>query len=398
MTSTTSHRPPGESRPKLAAIVLAAGYSSRMGQLKPLLSVGRRTAVESVVHLFLSAGIPDVFVVLGHRADELRPVVETAGGKCVLNPNFDQGMYSSVCAGVAALPAETDASFVIPVDIPLVRASTVRRLAGCYATKKGNIDIVYPVFQGRRGHPPLISSTVLAEGLRMGPEAKLSALLAFHEARSCDLFVPDEGIRRDMDTPEELAGIRELAIHREIPSLRECEAILAERRTDMRAVRHSRVVAQVAYRITAALANGGVPVEPLLARAGGLLHDLAKGEPSHATAGAQILRDLELGEVADVVALHTDYQFTEERLDEAAIVYLADKLVSGEKVVTLAERFHGSLESFRENPIALAAASQRRAAAEAIAHEVESRLGVELHSVIGDSLDAENIAGKARDR
>ena len=229
-------------------------------------------------------------------------------------------------------------------------------------------------------------------------EAKLSALLAFHEARSCDLFVPDEGIRRDMDTPEELAGIRELAIHREIPSLRECEAILAERRTDMRAVRHSRVVAQVAYRITAALANGGVPVEPLLARAGGLLHDLAKGEPSHATAGAQILRDLELGEVADVVALHTDYQFTEERLDEAAIVYLADKLVSGEKVVTLAERFHGSLERFRENPIALAAASQRRAAAEAIAHEVESRLGVELHSVIGDSLDAENIAGKARDR
>jgi putative nucleotidyltransferase with HDIG domain len=201
-----------------------------------------------------------------------------------------------------------------------------------------------------------------------------------------------------MDTLDELASIRELAIHRDIPTPLECEAILAERRTDARAVRHSRVVAQVAYRIAAALASRGVPVEPLLARAGGLLHDLAKGEPSHATAGAQILRDLEFCKVADVVALHTDYPFTEEKLEEAAIVYLADKLVSGEKVVTLAERFHGSLERFRENPIALAAALRRREVAEAIAHKVESSLGVELHSVVGESLETERLAGRARDR
>jgi len=398
MTSATSHSSLVEPRPKLAAIVLAAGYSSRMGKLKPLLSVGRSTAVEAVVRSFVSVGIPEVLVVLGHRADELRPIVEAAGGKCVLNPNFDQGMFSSVCAGVAALPAGTDASFVIPADIPLVRANTIRRLADCYAAKKGNIDIVYPVFQKRRGHPPLISCTVLAGGLRMGSDAKLSTLLASHEARACDLFVPDEAIHRDMDTPDELVSIRELAIHHEIPSAVECEAILAEYQTEARVARHSRIVADVAHRIAVALAKSGGLVEPLLARAGGLLHDVAKGKPSHAGAGAQILRDLEFDEVADVVALHTDYPFTEHKVDEAAIVYLADKLVSGERVVTLEERFHRSAERFREDPSALAAATRRRTAAEAIAHEIEGRLGVELNSVIDGSLEAEGLEGISKDQ
>jgi CTP:molybdopterin cytidylyltransferase MocA/HD superfamily phosphohydrolase YqeK len=394
MTSRTSHDSLGEPAPKLAAVVLAAGYSSRMGQLKPLLSVGHGTALEAVVRLFQSAGIPNVFVVLGHRADELRPVAEAAGARCVFNPNFDEGMFSSVCAGVAALPTDTDACFVMPADMPLVRASTVRRLANYYAAKKR--VIVYPVFQKRRGHPPLIGYTVLSEALRMSPDARLSTLLAAHESGSCNLFVPDEGVRLDMDTPDELARVRQLAVHREIPSLTECEAILAEYQAEERVARHSRKVAQVASRITVALAESGVPAEPLLASAGGLLHDLAKGQPDHATAGAQLLHELEFGNVADVVAPHTDYEFNERKLDEAAVVYLADKLVSGERVVSLAERFGRSLERFRENPVALAAAGRRRATAEAIAHEIERRLGVQLHSLIEGSLEAEASAGKNR--
>jgi putative nucleotidyltransferase with HDIG domain len=364
----------------MAAIILAAGCSSRMGQFKPLLSICGGTAVEAVVRLFLSAGIPDVCIVIGHKAEELRPVAEAAGARCVLNPNFDRGMYSSVCAGVAALRKDTDACFVIPVDIPLVRVSTVRRLARFYAEKKR--DIIYPVFEGRRGHPPLISSAVLAEALTIGPDARLSALLALHEERACDLFVPDEGIHLDMDTPDELVRIRELAVYREIPSLRECEAILAEHQTDERVVRHSRMVADVGYRIAEALAKIDFHVEPHLARAGGLLHDLAKGVPDHAAVGAQILRDFEFDSVADVIAVHTDFPCTGQKLDEAAIVYLADKLVSGERVVGLAQRFHRSTERFRENPVALAAASRRRAAAETIARKIESLLGCELHLVI----------------
>jgi putative nucleotidyltransferase with HDIG domain len=389
-TSVANHHPNKQPASGLAAIILAAGCSSRMGQFKPLLSIGGCTAVETVVRLFLSAGIPDVCVVIGHNADELRPVAEAAGARCVLNPNFEQGMFSSVRAGVAALREGTDACFVIPVDIPLVRSSTVRRLAGFYAAEKS--AIVYPVFQGRRGHPPLISSAILAEALTMGTDARLSALLASHEEKACDLFVPDEAIHLDMDTPDEVARIRELAEHREIPSLLECEAILAQNQVDERVVRHSRMVADVAYRIASALAKRNLPIEPSLVRAGGLLHDLAKGVPDHATAGAQLLRDLEFESVAGVVAVHTDYSFTEQRLDEAAIVYLADKLVSGESVVGLAQRFRRSEERFRENPIALAAASRRRDAAEAIARKIESLLGAELHLVINGLSVGDHLA------
>jgi molybdenum cofactor cytidylyltransferase len=382
MSSVRGHSPLRESQPRLAAIILAAGYSSRMGQFKPLLRIGHGAVIEAVVRLFRGAGIPDVSVVLGHRANELCPVVEAAGARCVINSRFASGMYSSVCAGVAALPTGTDACFVIPADIPLVRVSTIRRLASFYAGK--NKEIVYPVFQERRGHPPLISSRVLAEALGRGPEARLSTLLSEHENGAYNLFVPDEGIHLDMDTPDQLARIRELSCHREIPSPRECEALLAVYQAEELIARHSRAVADVAYRMAVALAEKGVSIDPLLARAGGLLHDLAKGKPHHAEAGAQLLRDFEFASVADVVAAHTDYTFEKQKLDEAAIVYLADKLVSGENVVGIVQRFHRSLERFRENPIALAAALRRRAMAEAIAQEIESCLGVRLTQVIAD--------------
>jgi molybdenum cofactor cytidylyltransferase len=380
MTSASGYSPLTEAVPSLAAIILAAGYSSRMGQFKPLLSVGDRTAVQRVIQSFVSAEILDVYVVLGHRAAELWPVVEAAGGKCVVNAKYAEGMYSSVCAGVAALPTCTKACFVIPADMPLVRVSTIRRLARSYAVTKN--EIIYPFFQGHRGHPPLISHRVLAEAMEGGPEARLSTLLAAHEDRACNLFVPDEGIHLDMDTPDELVRIRELASHREIPSSQECEAILAVYQANEEVVRHSRIVAQVAHRIAVALTERSVQIEPLLAKAGGLLHDLAKGKPDHAAAGAKILRDLEFANVADVVAAHTDCSFPEQKLDESAIVYLADKLVKGEKVVGIEQRFYHALERFRENPIALAAALRRRATAEAISHEIESCLGVEIPQVI----------------
>jgi putative nucleotidyltransferase with HDIG domain len=373
--------PLGVTAQRLTAVILAAGYSSRMGQFKPLLSVGGCTAAETIVRLFLAAGISDVCVVLGHRADELRPVVEAAGARCVINADYDRGMYSSVCAGVAAMPASAEACFVTPADIPLVRVSTICRLAHCFAeTRK---EIIYPYFQEHRGHPTLISRTILAEVLEGDADARLSTLLASHEQQACNVFVPDEGIHLDMDTPEDLVRVRELACHREIPSLEECEAILANQ-TEERVAKHSRVVARVAGQIAAALVDRGSQIEPRLVRAGGLLHDVAKGKPDHATEGARLLRELGFSSVADVVASHTDCTFVEHRLDAAAIIYLADKLVSGARVIGIEQRFQNSLERFQDNPVALSAALRRRATAEAIAQEVESCLGTELPQVISE--------------
>src|SRR5258708_3177074 len=133
------------------ALILAAGYSLRMGQFKPRLPLGERSAIEYGISGFHTAGLREVIVVTGHRARELTNVLK-GQVRCVFNPSYDSGMYSSIVAGLQSLPPETDAFFVLPADIPLVRPSTIMALVAAYHDTR--TAIIYPVFQGKRGHPP----------------------------------------------------------------------------------------------------------------------------------------------------------------------------------------------------------------------------------------------------
>jgi hypothetical protein len=138
----------------------------------------------------------------------------------------------------------------------------------------------------------------------------------------------------------------------------------------------------VAQRIALGLDCRGWPLNLELVRAGALLHDLAKGEHNHAAMGASLLRSMDFLRLATVVGAHTSFDFPGERLDESAIVYLADKLVSGEDAVTLEQRFAPALARFRDDPPALRAAQSRMAAAKAVALAVETRLAAPLSSVV----------------
>jgi CTP:molybdopterin cytidylyltransferase MocA len=142
---------------KISAIILAAGYSSRMGTLKPILKLGDKTILERTIRLFRDLGIEYVIVVVGHGAEETMPIAHDCGARAIMNRQFDRGMFSSVQAGAEALRPESEAFFVLPVDIPLVRSQTIRDLLEAYQV--GKSKIVVPVFRGKRGHPPLISTT-----------------------------------------------------------------------------------------------------------------------------------------------------------------------------------------------------------------------------------------------
>ena len=135
-------------------LVLAAGSSERMGDFKPLMTLGGMTILERVVRLFQSAGIRRIHVVVGHRASELAPVIERLGARALVNARYHEGMFSSVCAGVAGLDGSTEAFFSLPVDIPLVRTTTLNELMR--ASPAGGSAICHPTFGKRRGHPPLI--------------------------------------------------------------------------------------------------------------------------------------------------------------------------------------------------------------------------------------------------
>ncbi|MFH1033953.1 MAG: nucleotidyltransferase family protein [Pseudomonadota bacterium] len=185
--------------PSIGAIILAAGLSSRMGRFKPLLPLGGATVLERVVDLYRQAGVPEVRVVLGHRAQELSPLLRHGGARAVLNPDYREGMFSSVRAGVAGLGLEVAAFFIHPVDIPLVSPGTIAAL--CQAWERGGRQVIYPCFQGRRGHPPLLCASLAGPIAAWPGEGGLKALLRQYQDQALEVPVADEFILRDMDHP-----------------------------------------------------------------------------------------------------------------------------------------------------------------------------------------------------
>ena len=396
MSSAIQPDPISSAQSRLAALVLAAGYSSRMGEFKPLLPLGNATAFERSIGLFRAAGVEEVIAVLGHRAEELRPLAERCGARCVVNLRFDRGMFSSIVAGIRALPHCVDAAFILPADIPLVRVATVRQLARTWAAS--DAGILYPVFSGRRGHPPLIRRQILNDALAAGFESPLSTLLAGRESDALEVRVADRAIHMDMDTQADYHALLSLDARWDIPNRAECEEILDASHVAPHIIRHSRKVTEIANRIASALQQSGLELELnlKLVHAGALLDDLAKGQPDHAAVGASALRALGFDRVADVVAEHTELSAF-SRLDETAIVYLSDKLVSGEDLVTLAQRFEPALIRFASDPAAQNAARKRMRIAQQVAGAVESRVGASLECIVnGESSSNKPIADAAK--
>lgn len=172
-----------------------------MGACKPLLPLGGGTVLERVLELFRRAGVAETLVVLGHRAETLRPVVLTGGGRPVLNERFQEGMFSSLQAGVAALPAGCRFFFVLPADMPLVRISTLAALA--QALNEGDYLAAIPTHAGRRGHPPLIAQEMASRIMTWREPGGLRALWARQRERLREVPVDDPGILQDMDRPEQ---------------------------------------------------------------------------------------------------------------------------------------------------------------------------------------------------
>jgi len=144
---------------KIAALIPAAGYSSRMGLFKPLLPIASSLVLEKPIKAFRTAGVEDILVITGHKNFLLAPVLEGLGVKAVYNSRFDQGMYSSIQAGVAALPEDTEAFFLLPADYAVVSSAVISQILEKY--RREPHQVFYPTYNGERGHPPLISAELL---------------------------------------------------------------------------------------------------------------------------------------------------------------------------------------------------------------------------------------------
>ena len=360
----------------VTAIILAAGYSSRMGAFKALLPFGDSTVIERAIALFRGAGIDDVRVVVGHRSDELLPLLERMKVRPLLNVHYQEGMFSSVVTAVESLEGENGAFFLLPVDIPLVRRATVELMLQSY--RNGDKGILYPACHGQAGHPPLISAAYRDAILSWNGDGGLNGLLAQHAADSALIETGDEGILLDMDTPEAYKRLRD-SLHKEtIPTRQVCEQILVERFTaDSPVVGHCRAVARLAHILAVRLNESGCELDPALIESAALLHDLAKGEHDHAAAGAAALKKMGYGAVADLVACHMELSPKfDGAIDAAGLLFLADKLMEGDRIVPLETRFRRQLERHAGDRQVLARITRRLESARSIKRRVEQQLGV----------------------
>ena len=192
----------------LRGLILAAGLSSLMGDFKPLLPLRGKTVIENAADSVLDGGAESLTVVVGYRGDELSALLKRRYGErvqTVRNPDYAHtDMLHSVQLGCLAMPA-CGAFFLLPGDMPAVRADTFRRLLEARAEG----SVVFPTLEGRRKHPPLIDSSLIPEILAFRGEDGLRGLWRKHEETICTVAVDDEGVCLDLDTPQAYSRCRQ---------------------------------------------------------------------------------------------------------------------------------------------------------------------------------------------
>lgn len=332
-----------------AAIILAAGLSSRMGDFKPMLRLGKYTLVEHCAHAFREAGVDNIVLVTGHNADQLSAHGKELDLRIVVNRDYRSGMFSSVQAGVGDLPASTKGFFMLPVDIPLIRPATLKLLLNRFLPDHD--EVLIPCFFGEQGHPPLIAGSLIPKIQKYDGSGGLQALLANHGSRK--IAVWDRFTLRDADTKSDFGYLQEQYRRRTIPTRMETTGLQNELVHGF-GHGHGLLVGKIGVLIGEELNNRGYNLDLDLIYAGGCLHDLAKGALNHGEVAAQRLRELGLKEVADTVEHHSSIPLGEgEQLDERHLVCLADKLVSCATIVEPKQRYLDKLKKYQNDPYVL---------------------------------------------
>jgi probable phosphoglycerate mutase len=190
----------------ISAVILAAGRSGRMGVSKPLLALRGKTVLEVVLDTFREAGVADIVAVVGHARDRLVPLLGRTATRWVENPNPGRGMFSSVKIGCAAVQNGSEAVFIHPADVPLIRPATLQGLAACL--RSSGKQMVVPTHAGQRGHPPLLAAALIPELLAYGGKRGLRGFLAAHESDLEVMPCDDPGVVLDMDTPQDYERLR----------------------------------------------------------------------------------------------------------------------------------------------------------------------------------------------
>jgi molybdenum cofactor cytidylyltransferase len=192
----------------VAALVLGAGRSSRMGGPNKLLAeIGGRPLVRIVVEAALGSRARTVIVVTGHQRERVEAALSGLPVRFAHNPNFADGLGTSLKAGIAAVPAEADGAIVCLGDMPQVDAALIDRLTAAFEPDKGAL-VVVPTIDGKRGNPVVWSRRFFPDLMAVEGDVGARYLIGRYPEAVVEVALTGTAALTDVDTPEALEAVK----------------------------------------------------------------------------------------------------------------------------------------------------------------------------------------------
>jgi len=184
----------------ISAILLAAGESNRMGQPKQLMPFSQSTILEGTIDNLLNSAVSETIVVLGYRDEEIRKNIAGKPVRIAINPDYQQGMSTSIIAGLKQIDKRARAVLVALGDQPFVDSQAINSLVEAFtANKRG---IIIPVYQGKRGNPVIFATRYKSELLNLKGDVGGREIIKRHPDDVLEVAVNCEGVLLDIDTME----------------------------------------------------------------------------------------------------------------------------------------------------------------------------------------------------
>jgi len=188
----------------ISAIVPAAGMSTRMGSLnKLLLPLEGKTMIERTVDTLIAAEIDEVVVVVGHQADLVKAAISGKGVRIVENPEYSEGMASSIRAGVAAASPTADAIMICLADQPLLEPADLNSIVSAmHDARRAARSIVVPFFKGQRGNPVILDATYRSAMIDVVGDIGCKKIIKQNPDKVYVIEMDTDHVVRDVDTME----------------------------------------------------------------------------------------------------------------------------------------------------------------------------------------------------
>jgi molybdenum cofactor cytidylyltransferase len=212
MEIVTRPQPREEAQPekgrRIAAVILAAGRSTRMGAVNKLIAeIGGKPLVRIAAEQALASRARPVIVVTGHERDKVEAALDGLPVKLVHNKDYADGLGTSLKAGIAAVPADADGAIVCLGDMPQVMAVLIDKLLAAFDPERGAL-VVVPSIEGRRGNPVVWSRRFFPDLMAIAGDIGARNLIGGYAEAVVEVPVAGEAALTDVDTPESLSAVK----------------------------------------------------------------------------------------------------------------------------------------------------------------------------------------------